>query len=98
SAIFADKSVGSSKVVTVMGISITGADSGNYVLSSTTTSTASITPLALLITASGVNKTYDGTAAATVTLSGGVLAGDDLSLTFASASFADKNAGASKAI
>ena len=42
--------------------SITGADAGNYTLSTpTTTTTADITPRALTVTATGVNKVYDGT-------------------------------------
>ena len=46
SATFSDKNVGTGKIVTVSGISIAGADAGNYTLASTTaTTTANITPL-----------------------------------------------------
>ena len=45
SAAFADKNVGSNKTVSVSGITLTGADAGNYQLASTNASTtASITP------------------------------------------------------
>ena len=75
----ADKNVGTGKTVTVTGITITGADAGNYVLASTTaTTTANITPLALTVSATGVNKVYDGTTDATVTLTDNRVAGDSL--------------------
>ena len=45
SASFADKNVGNGKPVSVSGISISGADAGNYTLLNTTASTtANITP------------------------------------------------------
>ena len=55
--------------MTVSGISITGADAGNYTLTVTTAATtANITARALTVTATGVNKVYDGNTTATVTL------------------------------
>jgi hypothetical protein len=99
SASFADKNVGTGKSVSVSGISITGGDSGNYSLQNTTASTtANITPLALTVTAAGVNKVYDGTAAGTVTLSDNRIAGDSLTDSYTSASFSDKNVGTNKAV
>ena len=69
SASFADKNVGNGKTVSVSGISISGADAGNYTLLNTTASTtANITPRDLTVSATGVNKEYDGTTSATVTL------------------------------
>src|SRR5205823_3769351 len=69
-ASFATRNVGTGKAVTVTAISISGADAGNYLLDNTTASTtADITSRALHVTATGINKTYDGTVAATVTLS-----------------------------
>ena len=70
SVTFADKHVGTGKAVSVTGIAMTGgADQGNYVLGNTTASTtADITARPLTVTATGVNKVYDGTTAATVTL------------------------------
>ncbi|MFZ0927649.1 MAG: Ig-like domain repeat protein, partial [Syntrophobacteraceae bacterium] len=52
SATFADKNVGNGKTVTVTGISIAGAAAGNYSLASTTiTTTANITPSAIIVAA-----------------------------------------------
>ena len=52
------------------GISISGADAANYAANTTTTTTANITTRSLTVTATGVNKVYDGTTAATVTVVG----------------------------
>ena len=98
-ATFADKIVGNGKTVTVTGLSLTGANAGNYVLASTSaTNTANITKATLTVSATGVNKVYDGTTNATVTLSDNRLAGDVLTTSYASASFADKNVGNGKTI
>src|SRR5206468_2754777 len=60
-ATFSDKNAGNGKTVTVTGLSLSGTDAPNYTLSSTTaTTTADITPRALTITATGVDKVYDG--------------------------------------
>src|SRR5439155_6594524 len=71
SANFSDKNVGTGKSVSVSGISIWGGtDAGNYTLANTTASTtADITPRSLTVSATGVNKVYDGNTSATVTLS-----------------------------
>ena len=96
---FADKNVGNGKAVTVGGLALTGADAGNYVLASTSTSgSASITPAPLAVTATGVGRIYDATTGATVLLSATPLGSDAVSVGYASASFADKNAGTGKAI
>jgi hypothetical protein len=50
------------------------------------------------VTATGINKAYDGTAAAAVTLSDNRLAGDILTAHYASASFADPNIGSGKTV
>jgi hypothetical protein len=97
SAGFADKNVGTIKTISVSGIAISGADVGNYQLASTSASTtANITARSLSVTAAGVNKIYDGTAAAMVTLSDNRLAGDSLTTSYTSASFSDKNVGSAK--
>src|SRR5207248_6036636 len=69
SASFVNKNVGTGKTVSVIGISISGTDAGNYSFNSTASTTADITPRPLTIAAHGVDKQYDGTATATVTLS-----------------------------
>lgn len=66
-ASFADPAAGVAKPVSVTGLALFGTKSGNYTLSTTTASTtASITPKALTMTADSVNKVYDGTNTATL--------------------------------
>ena len=65
-ATFDNKNVGTAKTVTVTGITLSGADAGNYTLNSTATTTADITARdrdRRSVTAD--NKVYDGTTAAT---------------------------------
>ena len=52
----------------------------------------------LTIAATGVNKVYDGTTTATVTLSDNRVSGDTFTDTYTSAVFPDKNVGTSKAV
>ncbi|HAV35099.1 MAG TPA: hypothetical protein DCX52_01870, partial [Massilia sp.] len=98
SASFADKNAGIGKTVTVTGIALDGQDAGNYSLASTgATTSANIDKRSLSATATGVNKTYDGSAAATVGFTDNRVTGDVLEYS-ASASFADKNAGNGKTV
>ncbi|MFM2057582.1 MAG: hypothetical protein RLY71_1967 [Pseudomonadota bacterium] len=101
-ASFADKNVGVAKPVTIAN-TVTGAELGNYVLSTpTSSSSASITPAALTVSGTTVqNKVYDATTAATIGTAGtlsGVYAGDVVTLSGQSASFADKNVGNAKPV
>ncbi|HEU4648520.1 MAG TPA: YDG domain-containing protein, partial [Gemmatimonadales bacterium] len=99
SASFADKHAGNGKTVTGIGFGLAGADAGNYQLvPMTATTTADITPRTLAVTATGQNKVYDGTTSATVMLHDDRLAGDNLALTYAAATFADKNVGNGKPV
>src|SRR5262249_43171172 len=78
-ASFASKTVGVAKTVTATGLSLSGADAGNYQLASTSASTtANITARSLTVSATGANKAYDGNTSATVTLSDNRVAGDSL--------------------
>ena len=97
---FVDKNVGNNKSVSVTGISASGSDAGNYAISSVNaTTTANITPLAITVMATGVNKIYDGTTATTVMMSSnGILAGDTVSFTDTTANFVDKNVGSNKLV
>jgi filamentous hemagglutinin family protein len=95
---FADKNVGTGKVVNV-GSALQGADAGNYLLLNTAgTLTASITPRQIAITGLVANdKTYDGSTAVSLSNWGSVdtgIAGETLTLTLThgAASFADANA------
>jgi hypothetical protein len=57
SATFADKNVGNGKAVSVSGISISGADAGNYtLLNITAATTANITPKPITVTADAKTK------------------------------------------
>jgi hypothetical protein len=78
---FADRNVGTNKPVVFTGITISGADSGNYSLTSgSAPSTASITPAPLVLQAASDTKTYDGTTASNgVVAAGGLVAGDSIS-------------------
>lgn len=91
--VFASKTVGSSKTVTVSGLSLSGTNASNYTLTQPVTTTASISPRNLSITAKGVNKIYDGTTNATVTLTDNRAAGDSLTTSYSGASFTNKNVG-----
>lgn len=88
SATFASASVGNSKTVTIAGLSLGGAQSGNYTLTQTTT-TANITSAALTVTGiTASNKSYDAAVTATLNTSGatlvGVIFGDTVTLNTAS--------------
>ena len=50
------------------------------------------------MTATGVNKVYDGTTTATVTLTDDRVPGDDVTDTYTTATFADKNVEPAKAV
>ena len=91
---FSDKNVGNGKTVTVTGIWLSGTDAINYSTGNTTATTpANITTRSLTVSSTGVNKTYDGTTNATVTLSDDRVSGDSLTDTYTSAGFASSSAG-----
>src|SRR5207249_4987285 len=98
SASFANKNVGTAKTVSVSGLSISGTDAANYTANTTASTTANITARSLVVSATGVNKVYNGTTTVTVTLSDNRVAGDSLSTSYTTASFADKNAGTAKTV
>ena len=99
SASFANKNVGTDKAVSVNGITLSGADAGNYNLTNTTASTtANITVRTLTVTAAAQNKIYDGNTNATVSLSDNRVSGDVLSISYASATFDNMNAGTGKIV
>ena len=65
---FADAKVGNNKTVDVTAMQLTGAQAGNYEIV-VVPGTAAITPATLKARATGVNKTYDGSAMVSVTFS-----------------------------
>jgi filamentous hemagglutinin family protein len=96
---FLSKDVGNGKYVNVSNITLGGTDAEDYTLvDSSTSAYASITPAVLTVVATGVNKVYDGTTAATVALSDSPLAGDVVDLTYSSADFSNKNVGNGKTV
>ncbi len=102
SASFVDKNAGVAKPVALGGLTLSGADAGNYTLGLTSSLSADITPRALVV--SGItasNKVYDATTEATLTgtLTASPLAGDVVTLAGTPvASFADKNVGVAKPV
>ncbi|MDN2699800.1 YDG domain-containing protein, partial [Janthinobacterium sp. SUN073] len=96
---FSDKNAALGKTVVISGLGLAGADAGNYVLASSLASTtATITPAALTVSASGVNKVYDATTTAAVSLRDNRIANDQLSIASNGAIFSDKNAGVGKTV
>jgi len=96
---FSDKNAANGKTVTIDGLALGGADAGNYILASNQArTTADITPASLMVTATGVNRVYDATTNASVTLRDNRIAGDVLSISNTGASFASKNAAVNKTV
>jgi hypothetical protein len=102
---FTDKNVATGKIVNITGITLGGADAGNYTLSSNSASaTANITPASIArvtgITAS--DKVYDGTTAASLNTAGalfvGALGSDVLNIATSTGAFGDKHVGAGKPV
>ncbi|WP_319801504.1 MULTISPECIES: YDG domain-containing protein [unclassified Sphingobium] len=58
---FVDRNAGNGKAVTVSGVTLSGADAGNYVLGALANGTANIAKAVLTLTASDDAKVYDGT-------------------------------------
>ncbi|MFA5172878.1 MAG: YDG domain-containing protein [Candidatus Paceibacterota bacterium] len=98
SASFDNKNVETGKTVTVSGLTLDGAKAGNYSLTQPTLNDGVITPKTLTVTATGIDKEYDGTTNATVTLSDDRVLGDDLTLGYTSALFTDKDVANDKSI
>jgi hypothetical protein len=93
----ASAAVGTSKVVTVTGYSISGAAAGNYTVAQPTDVTVNITPKALSITAPTiVSKVFDGTTTAgavTVGSLSGFVTGETVTATGAAAAYSSANVG-----
>jgi filamentous hemagglutinin family protein len=89
------KDVGQNKPIAITSDTLTGNDAGNYRLvnATTGTATASVTPKDITVQFNGVNKVYDGTTTAQVSLntsSSGIYSGDAVAAS-GSGVFADKN-------
>jgi filamentous hemagglutinin family protein len=99
------RNVGSGKTVTVSGLSLSGADAGNYLLATTAVSAAigAITPATLTPGLIGkVVKIYDGTTVAPLgpanILLSGLIAGDSVAVTAAGGSYDTRNVGSGKTV
>jgi hypothetical protein len=98
-ATFSNETIGNGKLVTGSGFSLTGAQAGNYHLSPViATTTANISASGLTVSATGVDKVYDGNTSATVALTTNTLVGDVVTAAYASASFATASVGNGKAV
>jgi hypothetical protein len=95
--VFPNKNVGANMAVTISGLTVSGTNTSNYSLAQPAT-TASISSASLTVAAKGVNKVYDGTTAATVTMSDNRFAGDSLADTYVSAVFANSAVGTNQSI
>lgn len=96
---FADKNAGAGKSVLISGVTLSGADAGNYSLSLPATVMASILRRAISATITAASKTYDGSTATTGSVAlAGVLAGDQVGASGTSFAFANANAGAGKQV
>jgi autotransporter-associated beta strand protein len=93
---FADKNVGTNKAVQISGLAIYGADSGDYLLVQPVTN-ASISQLAVTVTAAADTKVYDGTtnSAGVPLASPAIAAGDTANF---SQTFDTRNAGTGKTL
>ena len=99
---FNDKNVGVAKPVTVTGVTLAGADAGNYMVNPiAAVSSADITPAKLSVaSATAQNKVYDGKTTAGfdgATLSG-VIASDVVNVATVTGDFKDKNVGTAKPV
>ncbi|WP_420382220.1 YDG domain-containing protein [Novosphingobium sp.] len=99
------KNAGTGKLVSVTGLTLGGADAGNYTLTATSASAAigTITQASLTAGLTGtVSKTYDTTTTATLSASnyalGGVLGSDSVAIAQTSGSYDTKNAGTGKTV
>jgi hypothetical protein len=105
SGAFVDKNAGTDKVVNIFGLSLGGADVGNYMLASTTASTTADIAKAVIAAITGItaaDKVYDGTTDATLNTSGAgftnMIAGDRLTVASGNGVFADASLGTGKSV
>ena len=94
----ANKNVGQDKPVTIEGLGFAGADARNYSVQGADSLRVNIAPRDLSLTASVLDKVYDGTRLASVGLADNRLSGDTLEVAATDRSFADKNAGIGKLV
>ncbi|WP_157182314.1 YDG domain-containing protein [Methylobacterium sp. WSM2598] len=106
SAVYADAKAGTGKLVTASGLTLSGADAGNYTLGSATEISAALgtidrATLAVALTGA-VRKTYDGSALAMLGAGNfalaGLVAGDAVTVSGAGGTYDTGNAGTNKLV
>jgi len=103
---FDNKNVGNGKPVTVTGVALGGVDVGNYSLSQPSGLNANVTQRDLTAAVAAANKTYDRTAAATITgctldaaaANHGAISGDNVGCSGSNGHFGSASAGTAKAV
>jgi hypothetical protein len=98
SANFSNKTIGIGKPVSVTGIVAAGADAADYTVSTVATTTATIAPATLIVTAVGGSKAFDGNTTATVTLADNAHAGDQVLIADSAANYVSPAVGTGKPI
>jgi YDG domain len=98
-AVFANKNVGTGKIVTATGFTLGGAQGANYVIVAISSTTANITTYALTPTVIAYDKTYDATDVASTTITVNSISGDNVTITGSSTgTFDNKNVGTNKLV
>ncbi|MHB8107950.1 MAG: beta strand repeat-containing protein, partial [Candidatus Cryosericum sp.] len=96
---YADRNAATSKTLNVSAYTINDGNSGNnYTVSTIADTTGVISKALLTVSAAGQNKVYDSVPTASVNLSDNRLGSDDLTLSYGSAAFKDKNVGTAKPV
>ncbi len=96
---FVSKTTGTSKVVTVMTLTLNGPSAGSYIVSPwPTVPNAIITKATLTVAAIGKDKVYDGKLTSTPTLTDNRYKGDSLTVTYTLASFDTPSVGSGKTV
>jgi filamentous hemagglutinin family protein len=96
---FDSRNAGLNRTVRVSGVTLTGADAGNYTLTVPASTLADILQRAITATATADDRVYDGTTAATGSLQlNGVVAGDNVSVGGATFTFDSRNAGVNRTV
>ena len=98
SGAFVDKNAGTGKSVST-AMTLGGTDAGNYILTQPAGLTASISPLAITVTATGASRSYNGSVNDAAALSSSsVIPGDSITFQDTSATFGDPNVGSGKTV
>ena len=98
---FDNKNVGNNKLITVSGITLSGANAGNYTLTQPTGLTANITPKNLTVSGTTVNRQYNGLTSVNVNnpvFTGAVNGESPATTGTLVGTMADKNAGNNKVV